>query len=158
MIYTSLILVLSIFCGLFYRFGGMGKELDVEPKWVPIFMRNTRFRDCGCSLLSVLLLGYLIAWHWSLILVFGLTWGSLSTYFKKKGTDAKWWNWLLVGLFISLATLPFIITQGLWAGFVSRTIILSGAMMIWAEIIKNDVVEECGRGALIILTIPLLMI
>lgn len=38
------------------------------------------------------------------------------------------------------------------------TIILGALTMIWSELISNDVQEELGRGAFIILTLPLLMI
>lgn len=106
-------------------------------------------------MVSCLLLGYIIAWHWTLILVFGLTWASLTTYWKRTPT-ARWWNWLMVGVGISVATLPFIIAEGHWIGFASRTIVLGGATMIWSELNGNAVWEEMGRGFLITATIPLL--
>lgn len=134
----------------------MGKESSAEPKWIPLFMRNTLVRDCGCSLISCLMIGYFIAWHWTLILVFGLTWGALTTYWKR-GHNSHWYNWLMTGAGYSLATLPYVIYDGNWEGFVSRTIMLSGSTMIWSELNGNAVWEECGRGALIVLTIPLLL-
>lgn len=144
MIYFVIILA-SIISSCAYRMGGASGY-------------STYYRDVGCSLLSVLMLGYIIAWHWILILVFGLTWGALSTYFKKKGTDAKWFNWILVGLALSLATLPIIIVYGHWVGFFLRTIVLSLSIMSWSETNDNAVLEECGRGFLIPITIPLLLV
>lgn len=115
------------------------------------------YRDVGCSLISVLLIGYLVSWHWTLILVFGSTWGCLSTYWKK-GPRAKYYHWLITGAMYSVATLPFSIIEGHWLGFVSRTIILGTATMIWSELNGNAVWEECGRGFLLCATIPLLLI
>lgn len=138
------VIVASNICAVLYRMGGSQYY-------------HTLWRDAGCSLISTLLIGYLIAWHWTLILVFGLTWGALSTYYKR-GPTAHWWNWLLVGAGISLATLPFIIAEGHWLGFASRTIILSGGVMIVSELEGNAVREELLRGFLICATIPLLLI
>ncbi len=135
----------TILSAILYRMGGASGY-------------NTRYRDIGCSLLCSLSLGFFVAWHWSLILVFGLMWAALSTYFKRKGTDAKWYNWMLVGLAFSLATFPFIISQHLWLGFFVRSVLLSGSVCLWSEINGNAVWEEMGRGALIIISIPLLLI
>lgn len=77
-----IIILASCFSSLVYRAGGMSKELSAEPKWIPMFMRKSLYRDCGCSLVACLLAGYLLAWHWTLILCFGLMWGALSTYNK----------------------------------------------------------------------------
>lgn len=138
------VVLASIISAILYRMGGSAYY-------------NTKYRDIGCSLLSCLLVGYLVSWHWTLILVFGLTWASLTTYWKV-GPKAYWFNWLITGTMYSVATLPFIIAEGHWLGFASRTIILGGATMIWSELNGNAVVEECGRGALITLTIPLILI
>ncbi len=139
-----IILLASAASAILYRLGGAAGY-------------NTKFRDIGCSLISCMLIGYLIAWNWTLVLVFGLTWASLSTYWKRTA-DARWHNWLMVGVGISLATLPFTISEGNWIGFVIRTFVLGITTMLWSELNDNPVWEECGRGALIILTIPLMLI
>lgn len=139
------VIIASILSAIAYRTGGASGY-------------NTKYRDVGCSLLSCLLVGYLVSWHWTLILVFWLTWASLTTYWKFGQVNAKWYHWLITGAAYSLATLPFIVAEGHWLGFASRTIILGGATMIWSELNGNAVVEECGRGALITLTIPLILI
>lgn len=140
-----IVLLLSCISSCLYRAGGSQYY-------------HTLWRDVGCSLISCLLIGYLIAWHWTLILVFGMTWASLTTYWKFGQVNAKWYHWLITGAAYSLATLPFIIAEGHWVGFASRTIVLGGATMIWSELNGNAVWEEMGRGALITLTIPLLLI
>lgn len=152
-----IVLIASCVNAVFYRAGGMSKELSAEPRWIPMFMRNTLWRDCDCAAITCLLAGYLLSWHWTLILCFGLLWGALSTYWKRTA-DSKWYNWLLTGTFYSVAMLPYVIAEGLWIGFISRTIILGALTMIWSELVLNDVQEELGRGALITLTLPLLMI
>lgn len=142
---TIAVILSSILSAFLYRMGGSQYY-------------HTLWRDAGCALVSTLLIGYLISWHWTLILVFGLTWASLTTYWKFGKVNAKWYHWLFTGIGYSLATLPLIIAEGHWLGFASRTIILSGATMIWSELNGNAVHEEMGRGALITLTIPLLLI
>jgi len=119
---------------------------------------NTKFRDFGVPAIGILLLTILGGWHWIYILCFGLYFGSMTTYWKKKGTDAKWWNWLLTGLGYSLAFLPFAITSGHWIGFIIRTIIVSIATMVWSDEVGNPVIEECGRGFITTATLPLLLI
>lgn len=153
----SLIIVLSFISILIYRAGGMSKELSAKPKWIPMFMRKTLWRDCGCSLVTCALCGFLLSWHWTLILCFWLLWGALTTYWKRT-PNAKWYNWLMTGIGYSLAMLPYVIAEGLWVGFISRTIVLGTATMIWSEITSDAVWEECGRGALLTLTVPLLFI
>ncbi len=139
-----IIIIASCFSSLFYRLGG-SKDFD------------TKFRDVSCSLITCLLAGYLLSWHWTLILCFGLLWGALSTYWKRT-PDAKWYNWLITGVMYSVAMLPYVIAEGIWLGFLSRTIVLGALTMIWSEITNDAVWEECGRGALITLTIPLILV
>ncbi len=139
-----IVLLASVVSAVLYRLGGASGF-------------NTKYRDIGCSLLSVLLIGYLVSWHWTLILVFGLTWGALSTYWKQ-GPRANWYHWLFTGIGYSLALIPFCLAEGHWLGFGIRTAALGLLTMAWSEINGNAVWEEAGRGALITLTIPLLLI
>lgn len=138
------VLLLSCISSCLYRMGGSARY-------------NTKYRDILCSLISVLAIGYLVAWHWTLFLVFGLTWASLTTYWKA-GPKAYWFNWIFTGVGYSVAVLPFCIAEGHWLGFVSRTFILGISTMIWSELNSNAVWEEMGRGALLILTVPILLI
>lgn len=152
------VIVASCISSILYRAGGMSKELSTKPKWIPEWMRNTRVRDIGCSAVTCLLAGYLLSWHWTLILCFGLMWGAISMYWKFGHRNSKWFNWLAVGIGYSVAMLPYVIAEGLWFGFISRTIVLGATTMIWSELIDNDVKEELGRGALITLTMILFII
>lgn len=140
-----LTLIASIVSGVLGRMGGAAGY-------------NTLYRDVGCSVICCLVIGLWGGFHWTLIFVFGLMWGALSTYFKKKGTNSKWYNWLLVGLAFSLSCLPYIGAQNLWLGFGLRSLVLPLLVMGWCLIINNAVVEEFGRYALLILSIPLLFI
>lgn len=140
----------AILAGIAYRMGGSGN-----------FPRQARI--IGVSALSTLVLA-LITWKAGLWLIlayvvcFGLSCGAISTYWKRKGTDAHWWNWVLHGLGLSLACLPFSIATGHYLGFGIRTIVLTALITVWSELIGNAVIEELGRGALICLTLPLLLI
>ena len=144
MIDLLIVIIASVASAVLYRLGG-ARGYD------------TKFRDVGCSLVSCLVLGHLVAWHWTLILVFGLMWGSLTTYWKK-GPTAYWYNWLITGAMYSVATIPLIIVEGNWIGFASRTIVLGGLTMIWSQLNGNVVWEETGRGVILVGTIPLLLI
>jgi len=140
-----LTLLASILGAVLYRLGGAKGY-------------NTKFRDLGLPTVGIGLLWILGGWNWWFILCFGLYFGSMTTYWKKKGTDAKWWNWLLVGLGYSLAFLPYAVATGHGGGFIIRTVIVTAATALWSEFIGNPVVEECGRGAITTITIPLLLI
>jgi hypothetical protein len=137
-------IIATVLGAILYRCGGSGRY----PRW---------FRSAGVSFVGVGLLVILGGWNWWLILCYGLYFGSLTTYWKKT-VDALWWNWALTGLGYSLAFLPFAIATGHWEGFIARTIIVTAMTAIWSESIGNPVVEECGRGAITTLTIPLLII
>jgi len=139
---------LSILSAILYRLGGTSA--------------GTKWRDAGCPLVALILYialkGFNLSFLWVYLLTFGLSWGAMTTYWKRKGTDAKWWNWLLTGLGYSLATLPIAFVTGHWIGFGLRILVLSLLTMFWSEKIDWDVAEEMGRGAIFCLTIPLLTI
>lgn len=138
-----IIIILSIISGIFYRCGGSSKF-------------NTKFRDLGCPTIMLIAMAVLGNHHWSLLLCFGLLFASLTTYFKRKGKDSEWYNWLLVGLAISLSMLPWAYLTGHLHGFYLRSFILTLGITSWSEAVDNDVLEEFGRGLLIIATLPIL--
>ncbi len=142
------VIILSLLSGVLYRLGGIGKPF------------NTKFRDCGCPLVALiclwLLKGFNLGFWWAYLLTFGLGWGVMTTYWKKKGTDAKWWNWLLTGAGYGLSALPLCWIGVHWYVLLYRTVVLSIGTMLWSDWQGNVVWEECGRGALITATIPLL--
>lgn len=157
-------LFLAAVAALLYRMGGSAKQ----GKWYD-FLLNTKARDLGvpvCSTAALILLcwnnpetsAHPIKFGLALFLSFGLLFASLTTYWKKKGTDAKWYNWLLTGLGYGLAYLPVALFFADWIGFVIRVVILAAAIMVWSIAVGKDWLEEGGRGLLVIITLPLLLI
>jgi len=137
---------LSILNGVLYRRGGTSK--------------GTKWRDLGCPLVTY---GYLLTlWHpvtlqgWGLLLLaFGLTFGALTTYFDSIfGYD----NFYAHGFATGIACLPlFWVGIPLWL-ILARSLILALFMGLWSRFWGWDEMEEWGRGASIILTIPILLI
>lgn len=147
-----LLILMSAIGGVLYRMGGASGF-------------NTKFRDFGIpsvGVITLLILGshyHINTWLvLNYILVWGLMFASQTTYFKKKGSDAKWWNWMLVGLVNGVALVPYAWQTGLWIDAILRTAILAIAITIWSEVCDDAVWEEIGRGVLIILTLGLFLI
>lgn len=144
-------LVGTVLSAILYRMGGSDKY-------------NTKARDIGVPITTLLIAivcfsGILSSKLWiALAISFLLEFGSLTTYWKKKGTDAMWFNWMFTGFAYSMATLPVAFVTGNWLGFGIRTVILTASTTIWSEAISKDTWEEWGRGALINATYPLLLI
>ena len=135
--------ILSIGSAWLYRKGGADNS-------------NTKFRDLGIPALMLLQFYLLNAWHDSLWICFFLLFGSLTTYFKKKGSEAKWWNWLIVGLAFSISMLPYAISTHHIIGFIIRSVIVTVFVVLWSEYIDDVEDEEHGRGFIILATMPLL--
>jgi hypothetical protein len=86
----------------------------------------------------------------SLLLLFG----ALTTYWDWiNGED----NFFLHGLFCGLAYLPYLFYIN-WYAIVLRAVILGISMWIWCSINDRDDIEEYGRGALLIVTTPILVV
>lgn len=147
MIYQILLTLLS---GWLYWVGGQDKT---KIKWA-----NTKIRDLGVPtvwLISMILLKGWSSWY---LLCFMLLFGSLTTYWKKKGEDAQWYNWLFTGLGYSLAIFPFVIVNDLWVFFAVRTVILTVFVTLWSTFMGADFWQENGRGGMVVLTNSLLTI
>ena len=136
------IIIISAISGYLYRRGGTSA--------------GTLWRDLGVPACMVAVMTLLGGLHWSLILCFGLLFASCTTYFKKKGSDACWWNWLLVGLAFSISMLPWAWATGHWLGFGVRTVVCTALITLWSEFMGWDVAEEFGRGFIIVATLLLL--
>ena len=146
-------LVMSVVAAILYRMGGAG-----EPY-------NTKCRDIGLPVcVSIVLLFcfhvflHSFRFYGALAVSFGLLLGAQTTYWKKKGTDAKWYNWAFTGLGYSLAAFPIAWVTGRWIGFAIRSVVLTGWTVLWSQWMNNVVWEEGGRGALEVITLPLLLI
>lgn len=152
MIITTILL--SLLSGFLYRLGGLSKEqAKKQIPWCPSWLINTKTRDVGCSVLAIAWMAIYCptAWYWYL-LAFGAMWGALTTYWDITGRD----NFYLHGFGIALAFV--FLANGHWLGFGIRAVTLAVLMGAWCAIFKNDWVEECGRGAFIVLTLPLMLI
>lgn len=103
-----------------------------------------------------------LLWHglptakeWILVVLsYPLQLASLSSYYKKKGADALWWNWLMVGIGFGLSRILFTIITGHWWWFVWQTVLSGYAVMVWSELNARVSPEEGGRGGLFIGGIP----
>lgn len=138
-------MVLAALNGFFYRMGGSGNF----PRY---------FRGLGMVITLIGSMALLGLFHWSLLICAGALYGLSTTYFKKKGSDAYYWNWLLVGFAFSISILPFCIFNGHWLGFSIRTVVCTALVTLWSQFIGNAVIEEFGRGFICIATLPLLLI
>lgn len=133
--------VLCVASAAFYRLGGMSY--------------GTKWRDIGttgCLVATLPLLGLVSGlWEWlSLLLVFGATFGAITTYryFLPRPEEGNYtgWHYGLHGFMVALADFPFAIASGRWAAFGIRCIICAFFVGIWSHIIKWDDLEEGGRG------------
>lgn len=131
-------IVLIVASAILYRMGGADGY-------------NTKFRDFGCpaaAVASALIIGLR---HWSLVISFGCLFGTMTTYWKRKGEDAQWYNWLMTGFMYAMAFFPTVWFLSRFEAFFYFTAFLSIATMIWSEIMDDVVWEECGRGAILII-------
>ena len=136
-----ILLIGSIISAVLYRLGGIGKPF------------NTKYRDLGCPLIMILVLCFLRGWTWWYISVFGLTFAALTTYWD---SVFKFDNFWFHGFMIGIASFSLILAGVLWWLILLRAIILALGIGGWSKLIKNDVLEEGGRGFLIIATLPIL--
>ncbi len=151
-----IILILSILSGLLYRMGGMGNEGRRDFSDVPGWFFNTKARDIGCSICCGAAMAVMLpsVW-WAHFLAFGALFGSLTTYWDELfGYDNHWFH----GFACALAYFPYAIAEGVWLGFGVRCIALAILMGGLSALSTDDDVEEIGRGALLVLTLPLLLV
>lgn len=142
MVVASITLIAAILSGIAYRMGGSGN-----------YPRQARI--VGVSAITCIALFLLGIHSWWLLLVMGLSCGAVSAYYQQ---DEKKWGYWAHGLGLSLAVLPIVFLSQHWLGFSIRCLVLTGAITLWSQFTKNAVVEEFGRGFIIVSTIPLLLI
>lgn len=148
---------LTILSAILYRLGGWGDEGRKQFPNAPDWLFNTKARDIGCALCACLavrlLCGSDIVWY-LYIPCFGLLFGSLTTYWDFiNGKDNFW----LHGFACGIAFMPFAFHITWWA-LLLRAVVLAVGMGLVSVLSGKDIVEECGRGALIIATLPLILI
>ena len=145
-----LTIVFALIAGLLYRLGGIGKPFD------------TKYRDLGVPIIVTIWMITFGYFHWSLLFCFGALFGAMTTYNKWVGyffnrpdkSTVYWESWLVTGLFYGLAILPYCIFQGHWVGFGIRAVICAVFCCLWSQFIGKDWLEEGGRGAIVVLTLP----
>jgi hypothetical protein len=146
---TIFTICLSIAGAILYRMGGSDRF-------------NTKWRDLGCPTCAMgvvwIIDGFHLAFWWAYLVSFLLMFASLTTYWKKKGSDAKWYNWIFVGLGFSASRIPLAIMTHDWKSFAIQAIAVTSGVTIWSQLIKNAVVEELGRGFIFVATTALLFV
>ncbi len=138
-------LILSILSGIFYKFGGTGKE---EKSWIPMFLRKSWLRDWVIPMFSLAILfiwwkpniwwGYLLS-----IPVYVFMGAALSTYWDwVTGND----NFMLHGFFVGISFFPFYWVGMHWYAILINALV-SGILMWWLCVRTGNVwKEEFGRG------------
>jgi hypothetical protein len=142
----------SVIGGILYRLGGKQGF-------------NTKYRDLGVPAVFVVLMALFgaikgIFTGLSLIPCFGLMFAALTTYhyFLPKPPDYKWYHYAMHGFFCSLAAIFYAWASGNWLWFGVRVGINTVFISAWSYWIGWDDLEEFGRGACMIATVPLLLI
>ena len=129
------IMVATILSALLYIAGGYGKPF------------NTKFRDFGCPTVLITLLTIMFGWHYVYILVFGLSFGALTTYWDFLfGYDNFWFTGFMYGV----AGLPLCWFIPWWIPVIRLVICTVGCGLI-SKLSENVWVEEGGRGVFFIL-------
>lgn len=148
------ILILSVISAILYRAGGMSKDPSAEPKWIPVWLRQSWVRDWLCPMCVLLL--WFPGFNWGLIwwlLAYGATGGMLTTY----------WDWLFKfdnfwfsGFMVGLAGLFLIGLGQPWMPLVGRSFLLAILWGAWSLAIGKDYVEEMGRGFFLVSTMAVI--
>ena len=131
-------LALAVVSAILYRMGGAAGY-------------NTKWRDLGCPLVAVASALVIGMCHWSLVISFGVMFGAMTTYWKRKGQDAHWYHWWTTGLIYAVAFLPPAYFLSRIEAFVYYAIFVSTVTTVWSVLMSNVVWEECGRGAILII-------
>jgi len=166
MIWNIILFVLiAALSGFLYYLGGCSKEEGHKKiPFLPFWLFDTLTRDIGCSFLASIALWYLYGLHWSLVAVWGLLYGALTTYHKwlnklfgKPKDGCYWFNWLVTGICYGLAVTPYVyFYQHNFVGLALLIGVLGFTTMLWSEKQDKVEIEASGRGILIILSLLLL--
>lgn len=138
----------------------MGKELETEPKWIPIWLRHSWIRDWLCPFFVygsfAMFFSPLSFLQWGmLVLCYPLLGGALTTYWDNLfGFDNLWF----AGFMCGVASFPLVFYGVNPWGIVLRAIVLAVLWGGWCAWQSVDYIEEFGRGAFLVLTLPLLLI
>lgn len=155
----SFILVLSCISALAYHLGGLGADgIKKYPK-VPAWLFSRQIRMLICPLTAILAIwvckGINDKW-WVYLLTYGLQVGAITTYWKKKDEDARWYHWFLHGFMLGVACLLLVFVNiSIWQLLI-RAIVMGILMTVISESTTKAWLEEGGRGFIIPSTVLLL--
>lgn len=134
-----MILILSIISAILYRAGGMAKE---QKHWIPVWMRHSWVRDYLCPVCALLPV-VLVYPSWWIILAYGLSVASLSTYWDRLfGYD----NYAFSGFICGIAFFPLLFCGVGWVYLMLRALVLYATWGLICHFSDNDFVEEYSRG------------
>lgn len=139
-----LTVALSAGCGWAWRFGGSKNGI----RWV---------REVGTGIALIVSLTIWYGWSIWYLPIMGLSFAE-STYFKAKGTDARWYNWLCCGILYAVVPLPAVVVHHLWHGFLIRSLVIIPVITLWRTFQGNVQWSESGAGVWQVITLPLLSI
>lgn len=114
-------------------------------------------REVGVGLAEIFALSILFGWNWWSLGIMATIWIE-TTYFKSK-PDAKWYNWMFVGMSFAVVPLPYIIaahSPSVWFGFVVRSAFIIPFITIWRTFIGNVQWQEGVSGGVQILSLLIL--
>lgn len=147
------ILITTIISAILYRIGGHGKPF------------RTWMRDWTIPLivLAILFFIYNLRPHWWVwVISYPLMAGALTTYLDKIFRAD---NYYAHGFLIGLGVLPFAVVGVIsWSTVIFRAVVLGMSMGLWCAFFDKrqtkykDWIEECGRGAFIILTLIMFIV
>jgi len=146
-----LLFVASALSAILYRAGGMSKDKEAKPKWIPNWLRRSWVRDWLCPACFFLALSVfcqpssLLALG-LVLLSYGLSGAALSTYWDWITGEDNFW---LHGVGCGLATIPLVVFVPWWILLI-RLVVCGVGMGMWSKWIGDDVVEEIGRGAIFV--------
>jgi len=153
------LIVLTMLSGLLYRLGGWGDPGRKNYPKLPTWLFNTKARDLGCPLCAFLGMLFFVEMSWWMALAhflsFGILFGALTTYWDFLFEFDNHW---VHGFMCGLAYFPYAIVSGHWVGFGVRCVVVAIAMGLISTQSSDDVVEEVGRGASLIPTLPLMLL
>lgn len=148
------ILGLSVISAMLYNLGGQGKKgnfLDC--------LRYKLTRRLGCALVQFIAIFFVLkisAPWWVHLASIGITYGFLTTYWDgltPDGSDSHG----LHGAGIAFGMILYAITSSIPVmNFIVRIFVLGFLMEYWSRGWDQDWIEELGRGAFIILALPII--
>ena len=150
-------LITAVLCAFTYRFGGCSKEEGRQKyPWAPKWVFKSWVRDFGCSLFSifwVIIFYPQVPWYVYLISM-GWCYGMITTYWDEV---FKYDCFAFHGFMIGVSYLLLAWGSGMWMGYIVRSAFLGLSMGVLSALTGNVDKEELGRGALIGLTLPILL-